>query len=388
MGEVLFRRGENQAALGFPWMGLFLIGEWHMVWAALSGMETILLSLLVMIVFWLLSLEEKRWFLIGILIGVSVWVRPDGITLLGPAGLALLYDFFQDKIVGLRFFVKTAIFLLLGFLIIFMPYLVFNEVITGQWWPNTFYAKQAEYAVQRDTNLLLRLFNLIALPNIGAGVLLIPGFLYGLVKGIRSRDFLWLAGTVWWLGYTLIYALRLPVTYQHGRYLMPAMPIYFVLGLMGSCQMLSALKRGRIQFVLENAWKAGIAGVWLGFYFFGINAYAVDVAIIETEMLRVAKWVVAELPPHSTIAAHDIGALGYFGEHDLIDLAGLISPEVIPFIRDESRLAQYLDEQQVEYLITFPSWYPELVKNRRIIFSSGGNISIQAGGENMCVFEW
>ncbi|MEJ5203672.1 MAG: hypothetical protein WHV66_15730, partial [Anaerolineales bacterium] len=83
-----------------------------------------------------------------------------------------------------------------------------------------------------------------------------------------------------------------------------------------------------------------------------------------------------------------IGALGYFGEHDLIDLAGLISPEVIPFIRDESRLAQYLDEQQVEYLITFPSWYPELVKNRRIIFSSGGNISIQAGGENMCVFEW
>jgi len=332
--------------------------------------------------------EKKRWFIVGLLMGVSVWVRPDGITLFGPASLALLYDFLQDKARRLRFFIGTTIVLLSGFLVVFLPYLVFNEMVTGQLWPNTFYAKQAEYAVQREISLLFRLFNLMVLPSIGAGALLLPGFLYGLIRGIRNKDFLWLAGAAWWLGYTLIYALRLPVTYQHGRYLMPAMPIYFVLGLIGSTQMLSALSIGRVQFVLKNTWMVGTVGVWLGFYFLGMNAYARDVAIIETEMVRVAKWVAAELPSNSIIATHDIGALGYFGKHNLVDLAGLISPEVIPFIRDEYRLAQYLDEQKVEYLVTFPSWYPKLVKNRQVIFSSGGNISIQSGGENMQVFKW
>jgi len=54
------------------------------------------------------------------------------------------------------------------------------------------------------------------------------------------------------------------------------------------------------------------------------------------------------------IAAHDIGALGFFGRHDtMIDLAGLVSPQVVPFIRDEPRLAAYMDERPVEYLIAF-----------------------------------
>ena len=42
-------------------------------------------------------------------------------------------------------------------------------------------------------------------------------------------------------------------------------------------------------------------------------------------------------PPDALIAAHDIGAVGYFGQRRLLDLAGLVSPEVIPFIRDEAQ---------------------------------------------------
>ncbi len=49
-------------------------------------------------------------------------------------------------------------------------------------------------------------------------------------------------------------------------------------------------------------------------------------------------WVHAHTDSADLIAAHDIGALGYFGGRPILDLAGLVNPEVIPFIRDQEKL--------------------------------------------------
>ena len=126
----------------------------------------------------------------------------------------------------------------------------------------------------------------------------------------------------------------------------------------------------------------------LFFWVRGALAYAQDVAVIQTEMVATASWVADHTPPGSLIAAHDIGALGYFGNRQLVDLAGLISPEIIPFIRDEDRLIQYLDQQKVDFLVTFPGWYPKLIKNAVLIHSTNGKISPSLGGENMQVYRW
>ena len=42
-----------------------------------------------------------------------------------------------------------------------------------------------------------------------------------------------LAAAIWFVGFLALYAWILPVTYQHGRYVMPAMPIFFLLALAG-----------------------------------------------------------------------------------------------------------------------------------------------------------
>jgi hypothetical protein len=68
------------------------------------------------------------------------------------------------------------------------------------------------------------------------------------------------------------------------------------------------------------------------------------------------------------IAAHDIGALGYFDTHPLVDLAGLISPQVIPFMNDEHALASYLDAQGVQYLIVLQGIYPMLEAGRKVVY--------------------
>ena len=57
--------------------------------------------------------------------------------------------------------------------------------------------------------------------------------------------------------------------------------------------------------------------------FLGARSYGEDVGLIQSEMVVTAKWVAANLPPDAIVAAHDIGALGYFDNHELIDLAGL-----------------------------------------------------------------
>ena len=178
------------------------------------------------------------------------------------------------------------------------------------------------------------------------------------------------------------------MTYQHGRYIIPAMPIFFIWGLAGMLLIIAVPSPSRLRWIILSTWQISTVIAVLSFWILGARAYATDVAFIETEMVTTARWVSENLPPDSLIAAHDIGALGYFAQVKLIDLAGLISPEVIPFIRDEDTLARYMDKEKANYLITFPSWYPLLVKNCLIIYSSNGQFAPRMGQDNMTVYSW
>lgn len=113
-----------------------------------------------------------------------------------------------------------------------------------------------------------------------------------------------------------------------------------------------------------------------------------DVAVIESEMVETAHWIKENTGADSLIAAHDIGALGFFSDRKLVDLAGLVSPEVIPFIRDENALREHLNSEGADYLVTFPGWYPELTSAYPLIYQTGGEFSPLMGGENMAVYKW
>ena len=88
------------------------------------------------------------------------------------------------------------------------------------------------------------------------------------------------------------------------------------------------------------------------------------------------------------LAVHDIGALGFYAPNPVIDMAGLITPAVVDFIRDETRLAEYLDANSVDYLITFPSFYPELTSKREILFKGGLDLHPGDLGESIGVYRW
>ncbi|NTW13237.1 MAG: hypothetical protein HGA30_08000, partial [Anaerolineales bacterium] len=179
-----------------------------------------------------------------------------------------------------------------------------------------------------------------------------------------------------------IYFMRLPA-YQHGRYIIPAFPILYVWGLLGMLGYVSSPKANpRISFV----WQVLAVVLVVVFQWVGASQNARDVAMIETQMVQTAQWVNENLPADAVLAVHDIGAIGYFNQNPIIDLAGLVTPDVVSFIRNETRLAEYLDSTQAGYLVTFPGWYPQLVEGRTVLFQAGSDRF--PFDDNMTVYRW
>ena len=376
--ERLVRKLLPSYTTRFPWAGLFFVFAWHLTWSAVSGMETILHSLVILTVLGALMTGSRRYLALGVLTGLSVWIRPDGLTLLGPIFfVALLSEkswYLRNEALG-----KT----LLGVGSLLFPYMLFNLALSGNAMPNTFYAKQAEYGMSWHALPILERVSEYIWPILaGPFLALIPGAWMWLIKRIRSLDWGTLASLIWVVGYIAIYFASLPA-YQHGRYIIPALPVMYLWGILGFLQfVLSPEVNKRLVFL----WQVVTVALCLAFTYIGARQNANDVFWIESEMVATARWVSQNIPSDARLAVHDIGALGFYVENPIVDMAGLITPEVVPFIRDESRLAQYLDSNSVDYFITFPSFYPQLTSERQLLYKAGSEFSQL--GENMGVYRW
>ena len=183
-----------------PWIGLFFAFEWHFLWAAMSGMETILHAFLVTGILTLLLIGSRRYLALGLLTGLSVWVRPDGLTLAGPVILCILLN---ERTHRSRLAAATRFAIGLGALCV--PYLFFNLWLSGTPMPNTFYAKQMEYAAWQARPLFVRVGVLALQVFTGPAVLLLPGILLWVIASIKRRKWATLVLLAWILGYVYMY---------------------------------------------------------------------------------------------------------------------------------------------------------------------------------------
>ena len=78
----------------------------------------------------------------------------------------------------------------------------------------------------------------------------------------------------------------------------------------------------------------------------------------EREMVTAANWIARHVLADALIASHDIGVLGHYARRQLVDIAGLLSPDLLPFIHDADALWQYLDSRDVAILMAFPNQIP------------------------------
>lgn len=359
--------------------------EWHLVWSAVSGMEIPLFIFLSLLLVERFFARANVW-LIGLLAGLLTLTRPEGIVLAALIGLGMLFDLTSHASRNTQYAVFRIAYYIGALVMVLLPYLLFNLTTSGALLPNTFYAKSAEYAeLFARAPFLVRWIELLWTPFIGAQILLVPGLIYAIFLLARERQWRALIPCVWILLLPALYAWRLPVAYQHGRYEMPIIPFIVLYGMWGTAALLARVKN----FVVRATWTLATLVTLIAFWLLGAVQYATDVAIIDCEMVQTARWVAANARDNTMIASHDIGALGYFYSRPFIDLAGLVSPEVIPFIRDENRLREYLFSRQATWVIVFPNWYPAFDADPRFVPIHQTNCAVTrtAGERNMIVYQ-
>ncbi|MEZ4591217.1 MAG: hypothetical protein R3D55_08745 [Chloroflexota bacterium] len=388
--------------------GVVLALTWPLLWAAVSGMETLFFAALgLQLAAWYAELVTgktvtlRQMARLGFFAGLLILIRPDGLglLLLIVAGILLLPASLADRLQRVGMLWGTAVLPLI-------PYFLFNYATSGTIWPNTLYAKQVEYAAVLAQPFANRFSQLLFLSLGGPAsgwrgvssphLLLLPGLIIASWQAIRAdwaqRRLFYLLPLFWAGGHVLLYAWRLPVTFQHGRYLIPIMPVWVLYGLAGWVLVLlySSSEYDRTLWLGKQVVRLSFTIILLFFLLQGALAFAADVAIVEGEMVTVAGWLAHNTPPDAVIASHDIGAIGYFAERPLLDLAGLITPEVIPLLQDEEALARYVLNSGAQYLVTAPGWPYEQVASQPttvLRFTTDFTMTTEQGLNNMAVYQ-
>jgi hypothetical protein len=385
--------------------GLALVLAWHLIWSAASGMETMLFSMMTLALIGSAWRERdaypppdftaviRRGAAFGALAALATLARPEGIVLAGLVVVLVLIVRPRGSWRAISLWATSTGF---GFIACLAPYLVYNVSLTGGPLPDTAAAKQAEYALLLMDHYAARLVKMLR-PLVGGGqLLLVPGmiaYLFMIAPRLRKdiRSAAYLLPALWAAAIIGLYAAWLPADYQHGRYVIPALPSLIVGGVIGLVWLAHRTKRSPVGRVVSRTLIISSALAFLYFAFgAGLSAYRLDVHIINEEMVASAQWIAEHIPPDDLLAVHDIGAVGYFAPRPILDLAGLVSPEIVSIMNDETAVWSLMQQRGARYLMAFPDQVPgKGIDNSRLcpVYTSNGAASRSVGGPNMTVYQ-
>jgi hypothetical protein len=89
---------------------------------------------------------------------------------------------------------------------------------------------------------------------------------------------------------------------------------------------------------------------------------------INAMQVHLGRWVDAHLPRTATLALNDVGAIAYFSRRPVLDLMGLVTPEIRPYRRQgEAGVLRFIAERCPDVVIVFPTWFPEFTARRDLL---------------------
>ena len=208
-------------------------------------------------------------------------------------------------------------------------------------------------------------------------VLLVPALAVAWWRGGRAWAWPGLALVLHPLAMALLAPYRGP-GFQQGRYSIHLLPLAMAV-LWGL-----ALRRGVALRIVYLA-------IALGLLVPASARYAWAVQNINAMQVHLGHWVARNTPPAARLAVNDIGAIAFVSRRHVLDLMGLVTPDIRPYRRDgEAGVIRYVEEQCPEYLIIFPAWFPRLSAmpaRYRSIYSVHLEHNEVAGADTMVVYE-
>ncbi|MGC8873601.1 MAG: hypothetical protein ACP5SI_04020 [Chloroflexia bacterium] len=321
----------------------------QVAWAGVEGMETALAAGLATLILWRLSRPWERMrdaLADGALLGTLLWLRPEALLL----AAVVLWERRREPLPR-----RTGWLVAVGAFA--GPYVGFHLWLGGKILPQSVFAKAAYYARPLALDSLgdfLRGLGLSFSPGVWplVGLLLLVGG----VSMARRRDGTWLP-TLLWTGLTLLVAaLRMPVVLHFGRHFVPLLPAL----LLASAEGFRALPR-------RLRWVAGVVGAVLLVEGFALGSafYSAGCRMMEESQVAMGHYIREHVPPGRLVATHDVGAIGYFSDHPVVDTLALVTPELTSAVarRDENAVWEYLQERGVHYLAALDGMHAALCRH-------------------------
>ncbi|MBN2072067.1 MAG: hypothetical protein JW814_11490 [Candidatus Krumholzibacteriota bacterium] len=269
----------------------------------------------------------RRSMLFGALLFLAYLARPETLLLL-PLSL-ISFSLFRGGAGGARRY---------GWLLIFIPAIVIWFLVirdhTGTWFPLTAGAKQGTFDF--SPVLLTRMLVPVKILSMSVGIAIIVLLLF-LTAGIFfNRDLLRVEDETRRPGLflALIWIFALPAAYVLidfqiiSRYLIPVSP-FIIIFATGSIVIFSGRHiRRRTNLLLTVFAAAVIAQNILFLNLFVVGPTRDFSRGLEDVLVKIGIYLSENSDPGDVIAAPDIGAVGYFSGRKILDLGGLVTPEI------------------------------------------------------------
>jgi arabinofuranosyltransferase len=342
------------AAVALLWTG-------PVAWGALSGMEVALAAFLVAAA--LLAHAHDRLLTSSACAALAVLARPEAFLLIPLFVLAR------------RLTLRRAAAFALVTVVTVAPAALFSLWTVGTLYPATAAAKvegglvgwlggvnepAALTWIWRPWTFLTEWIGWLTATHWLLPLALIPGLVFVWRRAGRALGAVALALLAHPFGMALLAPYRGPA-FQEGRYSIHLLPLVVL-------TLAVALGATAPPVPQRNFWVRTVAVVWLGIAVVSLvpaaTRYGWAVQNINAMQVHLGRWVDTNLPRTARIAANDIGAIAYFSRREVIDLMGLVTPEIIPFRRrGEPGVMRYLKEACPQYVIIFPVWFPQIASS-------------------------
>jgi len=365
---ILFLKITENTFPGRSWLafsGVFLMAlEPRLHWAALSGMETTLFIALLLAA--LYSYLTKRPLALGISAGLLLWTRPEAVIFFGALIADLAFKTFVTGRPEKRGLDESAWLMKSALVVILfgVGYLLFNFLLSGSLLPNT-YAAKLKYYSGTGRNFPEEVFRYLTGGHL---IILAPFCGVGIIRTIahlaRRNYSTGIIPLLFVIGMFTAYWIKLPYLYQNGRYVMPLLPFYLLLGLVGiEWTFTRGIGSLRFPFGEKLSSKIGVALLGIIIVQFGYgtwkerDSYQESCKYISDRQVKTGHWIREHLPETAVIATHDVGAIAYYSQRKIVDMVGLVTPEIIPRIGNMELLKEFLREQGVTHLALLRNWF-------------------------------
>lgn len=328
------------------WLVLLVVAvQPLLVWNSLSGLETGLFVLLIYFALYFYSGTEKLKWLGAILAGVGGMVLAEGWILIGAI---FMVDVFRKKV---RF--GNALGRLSISMLIVLPWIAHNYMTGGSILPQIFYAKSSAFSLGTVWETAQETAVFAISPGLWAWTLLFPLAIWGWIKHREGFSFILPLAITFMLFWTAV-ACSVGFLGINYRYLHPFIPFLILVIVVGVYRLFE-------QRMMIANWLLGVAAVLtVAAGLFASSLYGYGVENIESQQVAMAVWTRDNVPEDETVVANDVGAMGYFSEHRIFDLMGLVGEGVR--LRPGATWED-LKLRGISWAVIYPEWFPTLASD-------------------------